>query len=151
MFKVPSKVTYAIFAALDLALRYGEGPIRANAIARRQTIPPRFIEQVLHALKHGGVVDSIRGPQGGYMLRQPPSEVSLASIVETMNGRAEPDMREASTNGRAERPPLQESLVLAIWGRVYQAEREVLNAVTLQSLTEQYTQLEQQRAPMYHI
>ena len=151
MFKIPSKVTYAIFAALDLALRYGEGPIQAKAIARRQTIPPRFIEQVLHALKHGGVVDSIRGPQGGYMLRQPPAEVSLASIVETMNGQAEPDMREAGTNGRAKRPPLQESLVTTIWGRVYQAEREVLNAVTLQSLIEQYTQLEQQRAPMYHI
>ncbi len=151
MFKIPTKITYAIFAALDLALRYGEGPIQAKVIARRQTIPPRFIEQVLHALKHGGVVDSVRGPQGGYVLRQPPSDVSLASIVETMNGQAEPDTRAAGTNGRGLRPPLQESLVSAIWGRVHQAEQEVLNAVTLQSLIEQYTRLEQQRAPMYHI
>ncbi len=151
MFKIPTKVTYAIFAALDLALRYGEGPIQAKAIARRQTIPPRFIEQVLHALKHGGVVDSIRGPQGGYVLRQPPSAVSLASIVETMNGQAEPDTRETGTNGHTGRPPLQESLTATIWGRVYQAERDVLNAVTLQSLIEQYTRLEQQQAPMYHI
>ena len=80
MLKIPHKVTYAIFVTLDLALRYGEGPIQARTIARRQTIPPRFIEQVLHALKQGGIVDSIRGPQGGYVLRQPPSEVSLSLI-----------------------------------------------------------------------
>ncbi len=151
MFKIPVKVTYAIFAALDLALRYGEGPIQAKVIARRQTIPPRFIEQVLSALKHGGIVDSIRGPRGGYVLRQPPSDVSLASIVETMNGQAEPDTREAGANGQALRPPLQESLISTIWGRVHRAEREALHAVTLQALIEQYTQLEQQRAPMYHI
>ncbi len=151
MFKIPAKVTYAIFAALDLALRYGKGPVQAKAIARRQTIPPRFMEQVLHALKHGGVVDSIRGPQGGYVLRRPPADVSLASIVETMNGRAESDARDTGAEGRAGRPPLQESLVAAVWGRVHRAEREMLNAVTLQSLMEQYTHLEQQRAPMYHI
>lgn len=149
--RTPIKVTYAIFAALDLAMRYGKGPVQAKAIARRQTIPPRFIEQVLHALKHGGVVDSIRGPQGGYVLRQPPSDVSLAAIVETMNGQAKPETRTAGTNGRTLRPSLQESLVSSIWGRVHQAEREVLSAVTLQSLIEQYSQLEQQQAPMYHI
>ncbi len=151
MLKIPLKVTYAIFATLELALRYGEGPIQARMIARRQTIPPRFIEQVLHALKQGGLVDSIRGPQGGYLLRQPPSEISLATIVETMNGQAEPETREASTNGHSLRPLHQEALLSTLWSRVYQAEREVLSSVTLQSLIEQYTQLEQQRAPMYHI
>ena len=85
------------------------------------------------------------------MLRQPPSEVSLAAIVETMNGQTEPDTREAGTNGKALRPPHREALLSKLWDRVYQAEREILNAVTLQSLIEQYTELEQQRAPMYHI
>ena len=151
MIKIPLKVTYAIFATLDLALRYGEGPVQARTIARRQTIPPRFIEQVLHALKQGGIVDSVRGPQGGYVLRQPPSDVSLAAIVETMNGQTEPDTREAGTNGRALRPPHREALLSRLWDRVYQAEREILSSVTLQSLIEQYTELEQQRAPMYHI
>ncbi len=151
MIRIPLKVTYAIFAALDLALRYGEGPIQARVIARRQIIPPRFIEQVLHALKHGGVVDSVRGPQGGYVLRQPPSEVSLAAIVETMHGQAEPETREAGTNGQTRWPSHQESLLSTIWDRVHQAEREVLRSVTLQSLIEQYARLEQTRAPMYHI
>ena len=151
MIKIPLKVTYAIFATLDLALRYGEGPIQARTIAKRQTIPPRFIEQVLQALKQGGIVDSIRGPQGGYVLRQPPSEVSLADVVETMNGQAEPDAREAGTNGHSVRPPYREALLSTLWNRVQQAEREVLSSVTLQSLIEQYTELEQKRAPMYHI
>ncbi len=151
MLKIPLKVTYAIFATLDLALRYGEGPVQARTIARRQTIPPRFIEQVLHALKQGGIVDSIRGPQGGYVLRQPPAEVSLATIVETMNGQAEPETREVGTNGQALRPPHREALLSTLWDRVYQAEREILSSVTLQSLIEQYTELEQKRAPMYHI
>lgn len=151
MFKIPLKVRYAIFATLDLALRYGEGPVQAKVIARRQSIPARFLEQVLHALKQGGVVESIRGPQGGYVLRQPPSQVSLVSIVEAMNGSTESDTRDASTNGHALRPLQQESLLSTIWDRVRHAEREVLQSVTLETLIEQHRQLEQTRAPMYHI
>lgn len=150
MFKIPLKVQYAIFATLDLALRYGEGPIKAKVIAHRQSIPTRFLEQILHALKQGGVVESLRGAQGGYVLRRPPSQVSLISIVEALNGFAESNA-DAGMNSHALRPLRQESLLSTTWERVRQAEREVLQSVTLETLIEQHRQIEQTRARMYHI
>lgn len=150
MFKIPLKVRYAIFATLDLALRYGEGPIKAKVIAHRQSIPTRFLEQILHALKQGGVVESLRGAQGGYVLRRPPSQVSLISIVEALNGSAESNA-DAGMNSHTLRPLRQESLLSTIWERVRQAEREVLQSVTLETLIEQHRQIEQTRARMYHI
>jgi Rrf2 family protein len=77
--KVSLKATYGIMAALDLALQNGSAPVRAKAIARRQAIPARFLEQVLHAMKRAGLLESLRGARGGYLLSKLPAEVSLAA------------------------------------------------------------------------
>lgn len=151
MIRVPLKLTYGILVALELALRYGTAPVQAKVIAQRQSIPIRFIEQVLQTLRQGGVVDSVRGAQGGYFLKTAPSGLSLADIVEAMNGSMETDARQMPTNGQAKRPIHHEALLSTIWDRVRQAELDVLNSVTLETLTKQYTQLEQEQVPMYHI
>jgi len=151
MIKVPLKLTYGIFVALELALRYGTAPVQARVIASRQSIPIRFIEQVLQMLKQGGIVESSRGAQGGYSLKKAPSDLSLADIVEAMNGSMDSDIRHMTTNGHAKRPIQHEALLTTIWDRVRQAEFDVLNSVTLEALTQQYAQLEQEQIPMYHI
>lgn len=153
MIKVPLKVTYGILTVLDLALRFGASPVQAKVIARRQGIPARFIEQILHSLKQGRIIESLRGPQGGYSLRRSPAQVSLADIVEAMNG---PFFSGPSSNGgingRQDRQNLHsEALLTSIWDRVHQAEHEILNSITFQDLVESYEQLEQKRVPMYHI
>ena len=96
--KVSLKATYGIMAALDLALQNGTAPVQAKAIAKRQAIPLRFLEQVLHAMKRAGLVESVRGAQGGYTLGKNPADVSLAEIVEALDGPLSPG---ASQIGRA--------------------------------------------------
>src|SRR5947199_284483 len=59
--KVSFKATYGILAALDLAMHNGISPVQAKAIARRHAMPLRFLEQVLHAMKKAGLVESLRG------------------------------------------------------------------------------------------
>ena len=86
MTKFPIKITYGIAALLELALNRENTPLQAKVIAQRQEIPARFIEQILQALKQAGVVRSLRGAQGGYSLTQDPGDISLANIVEAMNG-----------------------------------------------------------------
>jgi Rrf2 family protein len=149
--KVSLKATYGIMAALDLALQNGSAPIQAKAIARRQAIPLRFLEQVLHAMKKAGLVDSLRGAQGGYLLNKRPAEISLAQIVEALDGSLSPASgRRATTRRFREREP-QESLLATVWEQVRQAELGVLNSVTLRELAERHRQLDQQRTLMYHI
>ncbi len=62
--RVSLKATYGIMASIDLAIQNGSFPVQSKAIARRQAIPVRFLEQVLHAIKQAGLFDSVRGAQG---------------------------------------------------------------------------------------
>ena len=81
---------------MELARHDRSIPLQAKAIAMRQGIPSRFIEQILQALKQAGIVRSLRGPQGGYTLTQDPNQISLAELVNSMNGT---EATPSSTNG----------------------------------------------------
>lgn|SRR5689334_12007885 len=146
--KVSLRSTYGIMAAVDLAMQSGSAPIQAKAIARRQGIPARFLEQVLHAMKKAGLVSSQRGAQGGYVLSKKPSEVSLAEILEALEG---PFLRLEQMNGRPHSTSKSEALLAQVWTRVHEAERHVLEGITVEELAGQQRRLEQQRSLMYHI
>lgn len=148
--KVSLRSTYGILAAVDLAMQGGSAPVQAKAIARRQRIPARFLEQVLHAMKKSGLVASVRGAQGGYVLSKKPSELSIAEILEALEG---PILAVAGLNGQnpMRHSAKSDALLGKIWDRVYEAERHVLEAITVEELAEQQRQLEEQRTLMYHI
>ena len=146
--KVSLRSTYGIMAAVDLAMQVGSAPIQAKAIARRQGIPARFLEQVLHAMKKAGLVTSQRGAQGGYVLSKKPSEVSVAEILEALEG---PFLRMTEMNGRLHSTTKSEALLAKVWDRVHEAERHVLDAITIEELAGQQRLIEQQRSLMYHI
>lgn len=137
-------------AAIDLAMQTGVAPIQAKSIARRQGIPARFLEQVLHAMKKAGLVSSQRGAQGGYVLSKKPSELSVAEILEALDG---PFLSVAAFNGQSplRRGSKSDLLLANVWDRVHAAERHVLEAITVEELAGQQRQLEQQRSLMYHI
>ena len=149
--KVSLKATYGIRAALDLALSNGSSPVQSKAIAKRQGIPIRFLEQVLLAMKRSGLVESLRGSQGGYLLRKPPGTISLADIVEALDGSLTPKPVHATGTLRAREQSNSDRLLSAVWEQVRQAEWEVLHAVTLKELAERHHQLERKQALMYHI
>jgi Rrf2 family protein len=148
--KISQRSTYGIMAAVDLAMQTNTAPIQAKSIARRQGIPARFLEQVLHAMKKAGLVSSLRGAQGGYVLSKKPSELSLAEILEALEG---PFLSVGGLNGQGSprRATKSETLLAAVWDRVCTAERNVLEAITVEELAGKQRQLEQQRSLMYHI
>ncbi len=90
MMKVSTKSTYAIRALVDLARSSQEHPERLASIADRQNIPLPFLEQIFSKLKNAGLVQAVRGPQGGYTLAKKPDDVSLADIVTVLEGPIEP-------------------------------------------------------------
>ena len=73
---------YAIRALIYLALHEGEGPVLASVIAQEEDIPPSFMGKVLGKLALAGMVDSMRGPNGGYWLVRAPEEIRMAHIAE---------------------------------------------------------------------
>lgn len=148
--KVSKRATYGIMVAVDLAIYAHETPIQARAIARRHGIPIRFLEQVLHAMKKAGLVESQRGAQGGYLLTHEPTAMSIADIFEALEGpvlhRLSVDQR--TRNRHATKPEL---LLDDVWEQVQQAERKVLENVTIEHLAMRLRSIDAQRNPMYHI
>ena len=80
------KSQYALRAVFELSRRYGQGPVKAPAIAHAQGIPVRFLEVILNQLKHGRLIEAKRGVSGGYYLLKRPDEISLADVIFFIQG-----------------------------------------------------------------
>lgn len=76
-----TKGRYAVMAMVDIANNSKGGPITLAEIAKRQNITAAYLEQIFARLKAGGLVKSVRGPGGGYVLSKPYEEIDVASII----------------------------------------------------------------------
>jgi Rrf2 family protein len=85
--RVSAKVDYAVRAAVELAAAQESGrPVKAEAIARAQSIPVKFLENILQGLRSARVVESRRGPEGGHLLARPAAEISIADVIRAIDG-----------------------------------------------------------------
>lgn len=148
--KVSKRATYGIMVAVDLAMHANEAPIQARTIARRHGIPVRFLEQVLHAMKKAGLVESQRGAQGGYLLMHEPATMSIADIFEALEGPVF-DRSSVGQQTRDRHDAKPELLLDDVWEQVQQAERKVLENITVEHLAMRLQTIDAQRNPMYHI
>ena len=79
-------VSYAIGILLNVERARAEGPVTATKIARKDQFPPRFLYRVLRRLVDAGILTGVSGPGGGYALAKSPEKISLAEIVEAVEG-----------------------------------------------------------------
>lgn len=84
--RISARADYAVRAVLELAVRQGDGPVKAEAIAVAQDIPHKFLEGILGDLRRGGVVDSRRGGNGGYRLARDAAKITVADVIRTVDG-----------------------------------------------------------------
>ncbi|MFV2020737.1 RrF2 family transcriptional regulator [Micromonospora sp. LOL_023] len=129
--RLSARVDYALRAVAELALAATSPPravLTAEQVARSQGIPPKFLESILLQLRRAGVVQSQRGPDGGYWLARPAEEINLAEIIRVIDG--------PLANVRGHRPEdlgyqgpaaaLQE-----VWIALRASEREILESVSV--------------------
>ncbi len=88
--KLTMKGDYGLRAMLDMAAYYGQGPIESSDIAGRQHVPEQYLDQILMVLRKEGLVKSIRGPKGGHMLARPPAEITMAQVMQALEGYVPP-------------------------------------------------------------
>ncbi len=94
------KSRYGLRALIDLAANSGSEHMALNNIADRNGISPQYLEQVFAALRRAGIVKSVKGPQGGYLLNKTADQITVAEIVLALDGSFYVD-EEASTAGCA--------------------------------------------------
>jgi len=83
--RLTTKGRYAVTSILDLALHQDTGPIPLAGISARQDISLSYLEQLFAQLRRNGLVQSVRGPGGGYHLGKPPESISVAEVIEAVN------------------------------------------------------------------
>jgi Rrf2 family protein len=84
--KLSTRGRYGVRMMLELALHYGEGPILLKDIAERQGISEKYLWQLINPLKTTGLVNSLRGAHGGYVLAKAPEAISLKAILQILEG-----------------------------------------------------------------
>ena len=84
--KLSTKCRYGIHAMFDLAQNVGQGPQTLRQISERQMISEQYLEQIVGTLRREGMVTSVRGAQGGYMLARPAEEITVGQMIRVLEG-----------------------------------------------------------------
>ena len=155
MIPFSAKSEYAVLAILALSLHSGQGPLQVRAIAQKEKIPVRFLEQVMNHLKKRGFVESVRGPYGGYRLTKSPDQIRLGEVLQAIEGplvaidAAERRQRESlnGANGRGEKS----AILMEIWEAVSASLKEHLDSITFKELSERKKELDGKQVLMFHI
>lgn len=143
---VSQKAQYAVRAVFDLAKRQGSGPVTAGSIAEAEFIPARFLENILGQLRRAGIVESVRGKEGGYRLRRAPGQISVGDVVRSIEGpiseigcvEADADPAALLASTAKEACPLRAGCVLLpMWEHAHRAMMDVFDGTTFEDLVEQ--------------
>ena len=129
--KLSTRTRYGIRAMLELAGKYGEGPLQIKVIANRQDISIKYLEQLMAMLKSGGFVRSIRGSKGGYILSKVPAQIKLDELFTCLEGPvvAVECVEDENFCARA-----ADCVTRQVWAQVQAAMVKVLQSMTLQDL-----------------
>ena len=85
--RLSTRGRYGTRLMVDLAQHYANGPVPLAEIAKRQDLSAKYLEQLIILLKGAGLIRSVRGRRGGYMLARKPEKISVGEIVETLEGK----------------------------------------------------------------
>jgi Rrf2 family protein len=143
--RATQQLKYAIYGVFDLAYNGGVRPTRIQEIGARQGIPARYLEQIFQRLRRAGLVESKRGPGGGYMLGRAPDAITLADLAIAVEGSV---LSGAYDGTGAESPEF-------IWELLRGRLEQTLAAITVAALCQEAARRGVQRAEsepaMYHI
>ena len=150
--KVTRRAEYALRALLDMAEHVDEGPLRIEEIARRQRIPKNFLANLLVPMKRARLVQSKKGPDGGYFLARPARRITVGDVLRLVDGPVVPiqcvsrELGEKCEMGG-------ECGYFPLWQRVRDAVAEVVDHTTVADVLEEHlrTVKSRGRAIMYHI
>ena len=140
--QISQKGIYAVEAVFDLAERNSPEPVRIADIARRRSIPQKFLELILASLKQAGLVESRRGAEGGYMLARPPEAITVGDVLRVIEG---------ASGLRLEGRQQEETPLSDLWRQVDEAVTSVVDRTTFADLVHAWREKQAQAAPYWEI
>jgi len=138
--KISTKGRYGLTIMIELARNYGKGPLPLKTIARNNNLSEHYLEQLASPLRNAGLVKSIRGAYGGYILPKEPNNITTGDVIRVLEGPITP------VEGIEEEEPAKQEL----WMRVRDAVKNVLDSTTLEDLI-RHDHQKQQESYMFYI
>lgn len=122
--KISTKGRYGLTIMMELANKYGEGPTSLKIIAEKHQLSEHYLEQLVAPLRNSGLVKSIRGAYGGYILSRSPEEIRAGDVIRVLEGPISPvDFTEEDDPAKRD-----------LWIRIRDSIAEVLDSTTLADL-----------------
>lgn len=118
--RLTTKGRFAVTAMIDLGLRHQRGPVTLAGISERQRISLSYLEQLFGRLRRQGIVDSVRGPGGGYTLARSMEEISVADIIRAVDEPIDATQCGGLGNCHDERECMTHDLWMSLNARIYE-------------------------------
>jgi len=129
--KLSTRTRYGVRAILELAENYGKGPLKLKLIAEHQEISVKYLEQLMAVLKSTGIVRSVRGPSGGYVLAKNPNEIKVSDCFNCLEG---PVITTECVDNSSFCTRTADCVARQLWTDVQNTVMDLLRSITLQSL-----------------
>ena len=137
--KLSTKGRYGVKAMVDLAIHYGDVPVSIKSISQRQNISEYYLEQLFSSLRKAKLIKSIRGAQGGYVLNKLPEEITVADIIDVLEGPIEiSDCVEGAICHNVDCCATR-----LLWQKIKTSIEEVTNSVTLKDIVDDYNEMKE--------
>jgi len=135
--KLSTKGKYGVRALFEIARNYGRGPLSIKEIAGRQQISLSYLEQILHRLGKSGIIESVRGPHGGYGLARKPADLTIGDVIRALEGPiALSHCLEPGVTGGCYQA--DDCVARMVWSKVGEKIEEALDSITFEQLLRQY-------------
>jgi Rrf2 family protein len=147
--KFSRKSRYGLRALIDLSVNSKTEHVSLNSIAKRNSISPQYLEQIFAGLRRAGIVKSIKGFQGGYLLNRKPSEITVAQVMEALDGNYHLEA-ESSPDGSSSQGTSITIQKLVI-DEMNEKMDDILQNITLADLEKDYVDNDGYNQDMYYI
>ncbi|NDL68759.1 RrF2 family transcriptional regulator [Anaerotalea alkaliphila] len=145
--KLSTKGRYGLRALIDLAVHSQEGHVPLAKIAERQGLSEIYLEQVFAALRKSGIVKSVKGAQGGYLLAAPPAKVTVGDILRVLEG----ELTVVDGEDRMEKGTIAGTVRKLVWDKMDERINRYVDGITLEALVEEHKKINYQDFLMYYI
>ncbi|GFR35759.1 transcriptional regulator [Thermobrachium celere] len=119
----------------ELALNYGNEPLSIKTISERQNISEYYLEQLFSALRKAGLIQSVRGAQGGYILSRPPSQITVADILDVLEG---PIEISECIDDEVNCSRVDYCATRLLWIKIRDSVNQVTRSITLEDMVNDY-------------
>ncbi len=149
--KISTKARYGLRALIDLAVYSVGEQVPLAYIAAREDLSVNYLEQVFSLLKKAGLVRSVKGSQGGYILSRRPDEITVGQIIRAIEGEISIIDDDLPTGNSLLYDNLQQCLRERVWNPINESISQVIDEITLEQLVREYQTIGQATAGMYYI